>query len=194
MKNLRDIVSNRTSLDELKILLESPFEIEAQDIPLMYEIGHNIREAHGTQRGYDHSLESRIYLSHAYNTLKESGVSRATLEKFKRLIESKERGFLEDSWKQGRSKILGSSKTYHEEETELLREMLEGEESSKVEDALNHSRKTIGNAREQFESKYRGAPDEKRYLYLMEGGHYLKTEIYCVGSIIFGIKNKLNLS
>ncbi len=95
--NLRDKISFNAKQEDLEVLLAEPFEIDVDDIPIIYVVGWNyyneksdlVGKSGFTERkkdganltvGYDYSSEKRIVLAYLYSHLKEAGISEDILK------------------------------------------------------------------------------------------------------------------
>ena len=95
--NLRDKISFNASQKDLEVLLVEPFEIDLDDMPIIYVVGANytkekldlVKKAGLTEIkkkilscniGYDYSSEKRIVLAYLYSHLKEAGISDEILK------------------------------------------------------------------------------------------------------------------
>ncbi len=102
--NLRDKLNRNSRIEDLDVLLEEPFEIDAEnDFPLMYVINYNIRVKHrfDSLRGlnlpdeqkdpveralhYDYSPSYKIILSYLYHKLAQEGFSKQILQDVKKM-------------------------------------------------------------------------------------------------------------
>ncbi len=99
---LSEILTLDTDFESLDVLLNKPFEISENDIPLIGRIGHNYRKRYGALKGYrlqdgwisagdiiyshDHSPEMRIFLSYIYHCSKVRNVNKKFLKAMKEVI------------------------------------------------------------------------------------------------------------
>jgi hypothetical protein len=105
---LRDKIGYDAKREDLGVLLEEPFEIDAKkDMPLIYVAYHNnkrskfdfVRGLEGLSEnqmdrlergvGYDYTFADKIFMSHMYHKLAEAGLSDEGLDDVKDAIEGK---------------------------------------------------------------------------------------------------------
>ncbi|MFH1064029.1 MAG: hypothetical protein V1729_03040 [Candidatus Woesearchaeota archaeon] len=69
--NLTELLNEDSTLDDMGVLLEKPFEVSREDICLIVAIGQKQRQKTGTE--YDRSVEFTAFLSYVANQLKAQG-------------------------------------------------------------------------------------------------------------------------
>lgn len=130
--NLRDLINEKSSVENLDVLLEKEFDIDEKDALLMSVVGEKHRaEQEHELAAYDYSPESKIYLSFCYHLLKKKRILKPTLDNFESFIKYKTEGYIKAPNSQSSVKPKGFEHTYAEIE-ERLKDMLMGIEWSNI--------------------------------------------------------------